>query len=120
MTFVAFGAIFATMGLGAVKGRSILTVDLVAGVVAGAALWWSMLVLAVYALRRHFSYEKLVWVNRGAGAFVIVVGLLYMFVLHGASVEPRSRRLFVVSPAAPKETRRKSPGPPPWPAIHNL
>jgi threonine/homoserine/homoserine lactone efflux protein len=40
MTFLAFGAIFATMGLGAVKGHSILTFDLVAGVSLGAALWW--------------------------------------------------------------------------------
>ncbi|MEO8429999.1 MAG: LysE family transporter [Acidobacteriota bacterium] len=89
MTFLAFGAIFATMGLGAVEGHSIFTFDLVAGVVAGAALWWSLLVIGVHALRRHFSYEKLVWVNRGAGAFVIVVGILYMFVLHGGSVAPR-------------------------------
>jgi threonine/homoserine/homoserine lactone efflux protein len=89
MTFLAFGAIFATMGLGAVKGHSILTFDLVAGVTAGAALWWSLLVIGVHALRRHFSYAKLIWVNRGAGVFVIAVGLLYMFVLHGGSFEPR-------------------------------
>jgi threonine/homoserine/homoserine lactone efflux protein len=92
MTFLAFGAIFATMGLGAVRGHSILTLDLVAGVTAGAALWWTILVVSVWALRRHFSYSKLVWVNRGAGVFVVAVGILYMFVLHGGSVEPRLER----------------------------
>lgn len=92
MTFLAFGAIFATMGLGAVRGHSILTADLVAGVTLGAALWWSLLVVAIWMLRRHFTYEKLVWVNRGAGIFVVAVGLLYMFVLHGGSVEPRLER----------------------------
>jgi threonine/homoserine/homoserine lactone efflux protein len=111
MTFLAFGAIFATMGLGATKGHSILTVDLVAGVTAGAALWWSMLVLAVYALRRHFTYEKLVWVNRAAGLFVVAVGLLYIFVLQSASVEPklenRLRRMTALPPAW--ETRAKGP-----------
>jgi uncharacterized membrane protein YGL010W len=92
MTFLAFGAIFATMGLGAVRGHSILTLDLIAGVTAGAALWWTILVVSVWALRRHFSYSKLVWVNRGAGVFVVAVGILYMFVLHGGSVEPRLER----------------------------
>lgn len=89
MTFLAFGAIFATMGLGAVRGHSILTIDLVAGVTLGAAAWWSLLVLAVHAVRRHFTYEKLIWVNRGAGIFVIAVGLLYIFVLHGDAVDTR-------------------------------
>ena len=92
MTFLAFGAIFATMGLGAVRGHSILTLDLVAGVTAGAAIWWTLLVLGVWALRRHFTYGKLVWVNRGAGIFVMAVGILYMFVLHGGGVEPRLER----------------------------
>jgi threonine/homoserine/homoserine lactone efflux protein len=89
MTFLAFGAIFATMGLGAVRGHSILTIDLVGGVTLGAAAWWSLLVLAVHAVRRHFTYEKLIWVNRGAGIFVIAVGLLYIFVLHGDAVDTR-------------------------------
>jgi len=105
MTFLAFGAIFATMGLGAVRGHSILTLDLVAGVTAGAALWWTILVAAVWALRRHFSYSKLVWVNRGAGIFVVAVGILYMFVLHGGSVEPRlERTLQHISPRMHRTT----------------
>lgn len=92
MTFLAFGAIFATMGLGAVKGHSILTFDLVAGVTLGALAWWTLLVFAVYAIRRHFTYSKLVWVNRGAGIFVVAVGVLYMFVLHGDAVDSRMEK----------------------------
>ena len=94
MTFLAFGAIFATMGLGAVKGHSILTVDLVAGVTLGALGWWTLLVFAVYAIRRHFTYSKLVWVNRGAGIFVVAVGILYIFVLHGDAVDTRLEKTF--------------------------
>lgn len=114
MTFVAFGAIFATMGLGAVRGHSILTADLVAGVTAGALLWWSILVLAVWAVRRHFTYGKLVWVNRGAGIFVVAVGILYMFVLHGGSVEPRfEKTLQRFSPALRRTaTPTAAPTPP--------
>jgi len=89
MTFLAFGAIFATMGLGAVKGHSILTFDLVAGVSLGALAWWTLLVFAVHAIRRHFTYSKLVWVNRGAGIFVVAVGILYIFVLHSDAVDSR-------------------------------
>lgn len=89
MTFLAFGAIFATMGLGAVKGHSILTFDLVAGVSLGALAWWTLLVFAVHAIRKHFTYSKLVWVNRGAGIFVVGVGILYIFVLHGDTVDSR-------------------------------
>ena len=94
MTFLAFGAIFATMGLGAVKGHSILTFDLVAGVTLGALAWWTLLVFAVHAIRRHFTYSKLVWVNRGAGIFVIAVGILYIFVLHGEAVDNRIEKTF--------------------------
>ena len=89
MTFLAFGAIFATMGLGAVKGHSILTIDLVAGVSLGALAWWTLLVFTVHAIRKHFTYSKLVWVNRGAGIFVVAVGILYIFVLHSDTVDSR-------------------------------
>jgi threonine/homoserine/homoserine lactone efflux protein len=92
MTFLALAAIFATMGLGAVRGHSLLTVELVAGVAAGSAAWWASLVLGVYAVRKHFSYDSLVWVNRAAGIFVVGVGILYMFVLRGEPPEPRFRR----------------------------
>lgn len=109
MTFVAFGAIFATMGLGAVKGHSILTADLVAGVAVGAALWWSLLVLAVWAVRRHFDYGKLVWVNRGAGIFVVAVGILYMFVLHGHGGESRLEK--TIQRFGPKVERTVTPKP---------
>lgn len=94
MTFLAFGAIFATMGLGAVKGHSILTFDLVAGVTLGALAWWTLLVFAVHAIRRRFTYSKLVWVNRGAGIFVVAVGILYIFVLHGEAAGARIEKTF--------------------------
>ena len=43
MTFVAFAAIFTTLGIGATRGHSILTVELVGGVFAGSALWFTIL-----------------------------------------------------------------------------
>ncbi len=80
MTFVAFAAIFATMGIGAVHGRPMLTAELVGGVFAGSAAWWIILCAGAFALRRHFDFKRLVFVNRATGVFVIVVGLVYLFV----------------------------------------
>jgi threonine/homoserine/homoserine lactone efflux protein len=114
MTFLAFAAIFAMMGLGAVRGHSLLTFELVAGVTAGSAAWWAILVLGIYAIRRHFSYDKLVWVNRAAGIFVVGVGILYIFVLRGEPVEPRFRRtLQRIAATAPLAHSAESTEPPP-------
>src|SRR5262245_38835359 len=80
MTFIAFAAIFATMGIGAVRGRPMLTIELVGGVFAGSAAWWIILCAGAFALRRHFDFKRLVFVNRATGVFVIAVGLVYLFV----------------------------------------
>ena len=83
MTFVAFAAIFATMGIGAVRGRPMLTIELVGGVFLGSAFWWVVLCAGAFALRRHFDFKRLVLVNRATGVFVIAVGLVYLFVNMG-------------------------------------
>lgn len=86
MTFVAFAAVFATMGIGATRGHSILTVELVAGVFAGSALWWTILTGLAHAVRHHFDFRKLTVVNRATGVFVIAVGIVYL--LLRPSTEP--------------------------------
>ena len=78
MTFVAFAAIFATMGIGAVRGRPILTAELVGGVFLGSALWWMILGGGAYLVRHRFDFRKLTTINRATGVFVIVVGLIYL------------------------------------------
>lgn len=86
MTFVAFAAVFATMGLGATRGHSILTIELVGGVFAGSALWWTILTGLAHAVRHHFDFRKLTVVNRATGVFVIGVGIVYL--LLKPSTEP--------------------------------
>jgi threonine/homoserine/homoserine lactone efflux protein len=83
MTFVAFAAVFATMGIGAVRGRPILTLELVGGVFAGSLLWWLVLCAGAHAVRHHFDLRKLTMINRATGVFVIAVGLVYLFVNMG-------------------------------------
>ena len=107
MTFFAFTAILATMGLGASRRESILTAELIAGLSAGALVWWWVLALGVHAFRHKFSYGKLVWVNRATGIFVVGVGILYLFILRGDTVEPRlQKELNRIAPAthAPRLT----------------
>ena len=81
MTFVAFVAVFATFGIGAVHGHSFLTAELVAGVLLGSSSWFAFLVVLANFFRGRFRYETLVAINRATGAFVIGVGLLYLFFL---------------------------------------
>src|SRR5262245_11255803 len=106
MTFIAFAAVFTTMGIGVVRGRPILTIELVGGVFLGSALWWIILCGGAHALRRHFDFKKLVTINRATGVFVIAVGVVYV-VLQGTRAEsapsmiPVPKRLRAATPTAP-------------------
>ncbi|MFY9550945.1 MAG: LysE family transporter [Thermoanaerobaculia bacterium] len=103
MTFVAFAAVFTTMGIGVVRGRPILTAELVGGVFLGSAAWWTILCSGAHALRHHFDFRKLAVVNRATGVFVIAVGLVYLL-LQGtaerAPTIPVPRRLRAPTPTA--------------------
>jgi threonine/homoserine/homoserine lactone efflux protein len=103
MTFVAFAAVFTTMGIGAVRGRPILTAELVGGVFAGSLLWWVMLCGGAHAVRHHFDLHKLTLINRATGVFVIAVGLLYILLqgsTEGATSIPVPKGLRAPTPAA--------------------
>lgn len=101
MTFVAFAAVFTTMGIGAVHGRAFLTAELVGGVFLGSALWWFILCSGAHALRHHFDFRKLTIVNRATGIFVIAVGLFYLL-LQGSAER---------SPSIPVPRRLRAPTP---------
>lgn len=106
MTFVAFAAIFTTMGIGAVRGHSILTAELVGGVFAGSALWWLILSGASFLLRHHFDFRKLAAINKATGVFVIAVGVLYLFVL-----KPGADEATPIQRLVPHELKAKTPSP---------
>ena len=92
MTFVAFAAIFATLGVGVVRGHNLLTLELAGGVLVGSGLWWTFIVALVDLFRDRFRYQTLVWINRGTGIFVIGVGILYLFVLRPEQEPPKILR----------------------------
>ena len=78
MTLVAFAAVFAAFGIHAGRGHPLITIELVGGVFLGSAAWWFVLVGLAAVLRDRFHEDTLVWVNRGVGVFVILVGALYL------------------------------------------
>lgn len=70
MTIVSFIAVFATLG-GDVAGTRSAAVIMVLGVLAGSALWWLTLALAVSAIRHRVGARALQAINRTAGLFLL-------------------------------------------------
>ena len=78
MTFFAFAAIFASVGLGSVRGNRVDMLGLVAGVFLGSALWWTILIGVSHAFRSKMTIERMGKMNRVAGVIVFGVGLTYL------------------------------------------
>ncbi len=75
MTIISFAAIFAGLGLAAVRGNYGSAGVLVLGVFTGSASWWLLLSGGVGLFRARFSPRLLIWVNRISGAIIIGFGL---------------------------------------------
>ncbi len=75
MTIMAFGAIFASAGLGAEATLS-AAAAVTAGVALGSFTWWFALVTGVALTRHAVSDRAIVWVNRASGAAVAIFGVL--------------------------------------------
>ncbi len=75
MTIMAFAAVFASAGLGALDGvRSALVATL--GVASGSLAWWLALSTAVSAVRHTVSDRAMVVVNRVSGGAIAVFGVV--------------------------------------------
>ncbi|MBS0653571.1 MAG: LysE family transporter [Verrucomicrobia bacterium] len=75
LTILSFMAIFA--GLGLVEGSIQISksVQLVAGVFLGSALWWLILAELVTLFRKRVGEKLLLWINRTAGILIFLFGL---------------------------------------------
>lgn len=76
MTILAFVAIFAGAGLVTTGGDVLAAAWMVLGVFLGSATWWLLLSGGVSLLRSHISSGVLLWVNRAAGAILVLFGVL--------------------------------------------
>jgi len=75
MTIMAFGAIFASAGLGSQPTPASAVVATL-GVAAGSLSWWTALVSAVALTRHQVKPRTLVTLNRVSGAVIVVFGLV--------------------------------------------
>ncbi|MCU0526813.1 MAG: LysE family translocator [Elainella sp. Prado103] len=73
-TIMAFMAIFA--GLGWVSTGNRAAIGLVGGVFCGSALWWFSLSSSVNLLRRWFTPDRFIWLNRISGLILLVFGII--------------------------------------------
>ena len=81
LTVMAFGAAFAGRDLAGVGGSLPDAATLVAGVFCGALGWWAILCTASVALRQHFTGKGILWLNRIAGAVILVFGIVALISL---------------------------------------
>lgn len=73
-TILSFAALFAGLGLAAEPTLD-AAVSAVAGVFIGSLLWWAVLSGGVAALRQRIGAESRRWINRIAGAALIIFAI---------------------------------------------
>ncbi len=76
VTILAFGAIFAGLGVVSDGGNYTSAVTLVLGVFIGSALWWVVLSAIVNLFRERFSIQSMRWVNKMSGIIIGVFGVV--------------------------------------------
>jgi len=81
VTFLAFAAIFAGLGLVRTTEHQITALLLVAGVFVGSGLWWLILSCITATFLGKLIYGKPAWLNKVSGVVIIVFGLLVLLTL---------------------------------------
>ena len=76
VTILAFGAIFAGLGVVSDGGNYTSAVTLVLGVFIGSALWWVVLSAIVNLFRERFSIQSMRWVNKMSGIIIGMFGVV--------------------------------------------
>jgi threonine/homoserine/homoserine lactone efflux protein len=80
-TVLSFLALLAALGMGHHRARY-LTVLLIAGIFAGAMLWWIALAAATSHFRDRFDDRAMLWMNRIAGFAIGGFGILSVILSH--------------------------------------
>jgi threonine/homoserine/homoserine lactone efflux protein len=76
LTILSFVAILAGFRLTQATAVPMRAATVVAGAFLGSASWWLLLSFAVSLVRTRFSPAWMVWVNRSAGALIMLFGVL--------------------------------------------
>ena len=75
-TILAFGFIFAGLGLAAAEGDHVAAIWTVFGVFLGSAAWWLLLSSGVSLLQTRLTARHLRWLNRGSGTILAAFGIV--------------------------------------------
>lgn len=75
LTILSYLAIFAGFGLSEIEADFCTAGLLVMGVFLGSAIWWFILSEGVTFFRKKMSQKVMKWVNRCAGALIVLFGL---------------------------------------------
>jgi threonine/homoserine/homoserine lactone efflux protein len=81
LTILSFAAIFAAIGVGGANKSVVSALAVVFGVFSGSTLWWIFLTTAISLLRKKFTYQWLLWINRISGAIITVFGMIALLSL---------------------------------------
>ena len=79
ITLLSFAAVFAAIDIAEIGEKTLWAFALVAGVFAGGALWWTILITASSLFRLHINERGILWVSRGAGALILIFGIVILF-----------------------------------------
>jgi len=80
-TVLSFLALLAALGMGHHRARW-LTLLLIAGIFAGAMLWWIVLAAATSRFRNRFDDRAMLWMNRIAGLAIGGFGIVTVMLSH--------------------------------------
>jgi len=75
-TILAFGFIFAGLGLAAAQGDRATAIRLILGIFLGSAAWWLLLSTGVSLLQTRLTTRHLRWLNRGSGIILTAFGIV--------------------------------------------
>lgn len=81
ITFLAFAATFAGLGLVNLIEHHIAALLLIAGVFVGAGLWWLILSGITSTFLRKLLYSRPAWLNKISGIVIIIFGLFVLLTL---------------------------------------
>lgn len=78
MTFLAFAAVFAGLGLSAAS-HGPAAIMLMAGVAAGSTCWWLLLCSLVHFFHTRLNEVHIRYINGITGTFIMVLGIYLFF-----------------------------------------
>lgn len=78
ITILSFGPVFVAVGAVVHDGNLASAVSLIAGVLAGSALWWLTLCFGVHMFRAKLTDEHMRWINKLSGSLIIFFGVLVL------------------------------------------